>query len=265
MKKLIKLGKKFLMLTIAMLIVGLIFQSCEKQEAPIVEQQSKVVEQQSQEFIVKDGMVVFNSVADFINVKGRVVNFSDSEREKWENEIGFKSQRTIFNEIVQAEAEIDVVNQSKYSYAEAKNMDPSLLHSDLYNKYLKAGVIQIINAGSEDEYWDMPFTQKNVMEIVNEKGLYAVAGRIYSVNGGIIKYISDGDFSKIPALLSASIVDKTNEIEFFNPKTSKGTSPGLINTGWITESGKRIALQAYLESEYQGSTLLFITIMNFIL
>lgn len=30
------------------------------------------------------------------------------------------------------------------------------------------------------------------MELVNEKGLYAVAGKIYSVNGGVIKYISDG-------------------------------------------------------------------------
>lgn len=201
---------------------------------------------------MKDGVLVFNTVADFINVKGRVVNFSESEREMWEKEIGFKSQRTIFNEIVQAEAEIDIVNQSKYSYAEAKSLDPAFLHSDLYNKYLKAGVIQVINAGSEDEYWDMPFTQKNVMEIVNEKGLYAVAGKIYSVNGGVIKYISDGDFSKIPALLRARVVDKTNGIEFLNPKTSKGTSPGLINTGWITESGKRIALQTYLESEYQG-------------
>lgn len=141
MKKLIELGKKFLMLTIIMLIVGLIFQSCEKQDAPAVDRQ---VEQQSREFTVKDGVLVFNTVADFINVKGRVVNFSESEREMWEKEIGFKSQRTIFNEIVQAEAEIDIVNQSKYSYAEAKSLDPAFLHSDLYNKYLKAGVIQVI-------------------------------------------------------------------------------------------------------------------------
>jgi hypothetical protein len=225
--------KEFFMLTFVMLIIGLIFQACEKQQTPLV-----VKQQQSKEFKIKDGMLVFNTIEDFINVKGRVANFDASERAKWENEIGFKSQRTIYSEIVQAENEIDNINQAKYSYEEAKRMDPALLHSDIYNRYLKAGVIQVIGAGSEDEYWDMPFTQKNVMEIVNEKGLYAVSGKIFSVNGGVIKYISDGDFSKIPALLSASIPDKANGIEFFIPKVKKGTSPGLINTGWITESGK---------------------------
>lgn len=55
-----------------------------------------------------------------------------------------------------------------------------------------------------------------------------------------------GDFSKIPALLSASIIDKTNGIKFINQETGKGTSPGLVNTGWVEESGKRIALQVYL-------------------
>lgn len=145
MKKVNIILKKFFMLTIVMLIIGLIFQSCEKQENAVVKQQSK-------EFTVKDGMLVFNTVSDFFNVKGRVANFSNSERENWEKEIGFKSQKTIFSEIVQAETEIDVVNQAKYTYAEAKSLDLALLHSDLYNKYLKAGVIQIINAGSEDEY-----------------------------------------------------------------------------------------------------------------
>ena len=234
------------MLTTVVLLIGLIFQSCEKQENTVKDQQSK-------EFIVKDGMLVFNTVSDFLNVKGRVANFNDSERENWEKQIGFKSQRTIFKEIVQAETEIDVVNQAKYTYAEAKALAPDLLHSELYNKYFKAGVIQIINAGSENEYWDMPFTQKNCMELVNEKGLYAVAGKIYSVNGGVIKFISDGDFSKVPALLSASVVDKTNGIEFLNQETGKGTSPGLVNTGWVEESGKRIALQVYLAVTYFNS------------
>lgn len=250
MKKLIKLSKNFFDLTLIMLSIGLIFQSCEKQEIPVVEE---LVGQQSKEFTVKDGMLVFSTFADFVNVKGRVTNFNESEREKWEREIGFKSQRTIFNEIVQAENGIDAVNQAKYSYEEAKSIDPDLLHSDLYNKYLKAGVIQIINAGTEGEYWDMPFTQKKVMEVVNEKGLFSVDGRIYSVNGGVVKFISDGDFSKIPELLRASFPDKANGIEFVSAKTSKGTSPGMIDTGWITESGKRIALQANLEvSSYSG-------------
>lgn len=122
---------------------------------------------------MKDGMLVFNTFADFINVKGRVANFNESEREKWEKEIGFKSQRTIYSEIVQAENEIDVVNQAKYSYAEAKSLAPALLHSDLYNKYLKAGVIQIIGAGSEDEYWDWNYTTFTAVRIGGANGIYA--------------------------------------------------------------------------------------------
>lgn len=232
--------KKCFLLTIVILFIGLILQSCEKQDIAVIEPQSK-------EFTMKDGILTFNTVADFINVKGRVANFSKSEREKWEKEIGFKSQKTIYSEIIQAENEIDAVNQAKFSHSEAKRIDPALLHSDLYNKYLKAGVIRVIDAGTENEYWDMPFTQKKVMEIVNEKGLYAVSNKIFSVNGDVVKYISDGDFSKIPALLSASIVDKTTGIEFLNPNTHKNYSPGLINTGWISESGKRIALQVNLE------------------
>ena len=81
--------------------------------------------------------------------------------------------------------------------------------------------------------------------------MYAVADKIYSVNGGIEKFISDGDFSKIPALLSACSEDKNNGIKFVNQKT-KDSSPGPISTGWQYggTTNKRINMEINLSTTY---------------
>ncbi|MBI9069054.1 MAG: hypothetical protein JEZ09_17285 [Salinivirgaceae bacterium] len=194
-----------------------------------------------QNFSVKESYLHFASMKALVNSLNEISDQSDLERAVWEESIGFKSQRSIINEIIEQEDIYDKICESKYEGVDIKDLDESNFHSDIYNNYLKKGVIKIMNEGTENEYWDYAVFNRGFVDFINEDGMYAVGDTLYQVTDKYIKALKDSDFSKIELLKNATENDESNHIYIIHNESSlKGYNPkdrGFIENNWESSSG----------------------------
>lgn len=103
--------KCFKISNLIFLFIAGFFLACEN------EQSDSYVEptQESQELSVINGCLVFENYKSFLETTDFIANLSDNEREKWESEIGFKSQRRIISNIIAQECVNDSINEIMYS------------------------------------------------------------------------------------------------------------------------------------------------------
>jgi hypothetical protein len=165
----------------------------------------------------------------------------------WEKSIGFVSQRNIFNQIVEAE----------YNYLERpyENMSDEALaritepkgHTDIYQEYLRAGVIKIQTADHGEDTYDYAVSDASYTPIVNAQGFFIVGNTIYQVKENLIKEMEGVDISKLQLLDKAISDDLTNKIKvgplFSNypepeARSAKSDCDFSRSSGWVT-IGKR--------------------------
>jgi hypothetical protein len=249
MKKLSPTIFKLLCLSLALAISVVFISSCSKEKTENNPKSNNETTQNA--FKVNNGIITFKSAETFVETMGNIVNLSDTEREKWEEGIGFLSQRRIISNIINAEQEKDKINESKFTIEDAKTMTDAELHSTMYSEYLNKGVIKIIDKGTENEYWDYAVYDLSLIEIMNEDGLYAIGDTLYQVTNNSLKIMKNANFNDALLLLSASIPDEKTGIyiNYYEPNL-KGTSPGLLNSRWIYDGDKRIGLNLKLSVLY---------------
>jgi hypothetical protein len=229
-------------------------------------------------YVVRDGYMVFDSKESFSKTINSIINLSETDRNKWENEISFNSQQRITNNVIREELKKDSINRIKFgntNLSPTKNLDynsvaftkalsevsKSDLHSEAYYKALSKGVIKIIDEGTENEYWDFNVFNRCFVGFINEDGFYGIADTLYQITDkGInaIKYIDNS--SKIN-LLKKATSSTVNKI-LLSP-TQNADSPGVLSSGWVQEPigpwyPKRIKLDVELSLKYlMVSTLSF--------
>jgi len=242
---------KLMLIIFAISFVSL--QSCKKNEmeTPINNEDSTKVG-----FSVKNGFLVFESAASFVETTDAIANLSDAERLEWETKIGFCSQRKIVSTVINDEIILDKQNEIKYAGVDISELNKADFHSDSYKNALAKGVIKIIDKGTDDEYWDYAIFNRGFVDFINEDGLFAVGDTLYQVTATALKAMKPADFSNPSKLINAIEPDENNNIYFiFNQSYFKGYSPGLIESYWIEEGtgkkgDKRIKKGIYLGVRY---------------
>ncbi|OFX82634.1 MAG: hypothetical protein A2W99_06675 [Bacteroidetes bacterium GWF2_33_16] len=250
MKKIFTKKVKTLAIVSFMSISLLFMQSCEKQ---FVEENDIIIESNDVDFIVKDGYLVFSSIDAFLRSTSGLANLTIKEREEWEESIGFLSQRRIVTNIIQAEEEIDKINEVKFKGKKLNEINKKELFSDEYNKYLAKEVIKVIDEGTEDEYWDYAVYNTSFIEFINDDGLYAIKDTLYQVTKDGMKALKNRDFSKVDMLKKAVKTDVNNGIYIIESLENTKTYPGCIGkqwSNWKTESDKRIRVGVQLDVKY---------------
>jgi len=229
------------------------FSSCEKDETENLDSQ---IEQPRTGFSVINGYLVFESTSSFIETTDAIANLSNNERSKWENEIGFLSQRRLVSNIIEQELVQDSLNELKYADVDITKIDESDFHSVVYLKALKKGVIKTINEGTEEEYWDYAVFNRGFVDFINEDGLFAIGDTLYHVTQNSLKAMKPADLRNPQTLLNAAEPDENNNIVFIYKESNlKAKSPGLIESSWVSSGGgkkgeKRIKIGIYLDVLY---------------
>lgn len=229
-------------------IVTIIFSSCEKQ----IEVQPEVqIEVTNNEFSVIDGYLSFNSNESFIETVNSISSHTLIERAAWEKKMGFLSQRTIVNTIIKDQNELDKVNEIKYAGKKLEEIDRYELNPGSYHKYLKKGVIKVINEGTKDEFWEIASFKPGLTSFLNEDGLFAIGDTLYQVTNNAVKALKDKNFSKNAELLkNATETDEANNIYILESKSeSKYNTPGWIQSEWDEDywMGERLRISIYLD------------------
>jgi hypothetical protein len=234
-------------------LLFLIFISCERIES---ENPHKSTASTKTEFSVINGYLVFESKASFLKTSDRIANLSDKEREKWENKIGFYSQRRMIMDIIEDELIQDKINEVRFSDVDINLLNKDDLHSDAYKNALAKGVIKVIKEGTEDEYWDFTVFNRGFVDFINEDGLFAIGDTLYQVTNSYLKAMKPADISSPDTLLQTKVDDQNNNIVFCNMESKlKASSPGLIESNWVADGSgkkgeKRIKVGIYLAVQH---------------
>jgi hypothetical protein len=201
---------------------------------------------------IKDGMLVFQNNKDFINALHILTNAPRKEVDAWEKNIGFTSQRSIFQQIVADELALDEQYEGMTD-SELSQMQPPESHSSSYYYYLDKDIIKLFDEGTEDESYNYSICDPSLAKIVNEDGMMAVSGVIYQYTSNRIKRINDNDFSKISLLKKvneSSPVDNITVEMYPEANVSRGVSNRTVSSGWKTSGKKkRYRLSLYFTSD----------------
>lgn len=235
MKK--KILKKNIVILIIISVVAI--WGCKKDE---LEKSNTInTKVQTEEVIVKEGILSFKDRKSFDQIYPKLVTMSGEESETWENKLGFISQRSIFNKVVDAEIAWDKKCQN-LSKEEQKTV---LRHSDLYYKYIKSGLFEITDKGTSDETYNYSVYNPTYTCVLNEKGVLIINDTIYQLTNDKLKIITDGNKEKIKDLSNTDF-SNNNHIIVYDMQKYKIKSKGIFNwygsSGWKYNGNRRLLI-----------------------
>ena len=171
---------------LGLLAITLIITSCDKNEEQIA---SLNTQKNELGYKVKNGYLAFDNKESFIKTVEFVSKMNDKQRRNWEASIGFESQQSIINNLINEELIKDSLNRIKYANTDLSKIDKRNYHSDYYYKVLSKGIIKLIDEGTTNEYWDNSVYNRSSIQYVNEDGLYSIADTLYQVTNCGLKSI----------------------------------------------------------------------------
>lgn len=213
-------------------VMAVIFASCEKED---LEKKNFYISQNSfnTDYFVRDGYLVFKNKTSFIKTVNQIINLNDGVRKKWEETIGFQSQRSLINKLIEQELILDSINRIRFKIANISKATKYDLHPELYYNLLSKGIIKLINKGTPDEYWDLSVCNKLYAEFINKDGLYAIGDTLFQANNTGIKNIIIEEVNNYEENLK-----KINSIDrnFIELKKAAESSPGLLLSPWTANN-----------------------------
>ena len=227
----------------------LLFSQCESEQILTSEESSSIIDK-IDNVKVSDSILIFESKEDFIKTTDAIANLNDFERQKWEEKLGFISQRRFISIVMQDELDIDSINMLNNSIQSS--------HSRSYKSALDKGIIEIFNPNTYEEYWDYSIFNRGFIDFVNLDGFFAIGDTLYHAGEKYLKAMHAKTFENRNLLLETND-SQTNQIRIINQRNVlKGTSPGAIWSKWIESNGsrngkkgeKRIKIGIYLDVRY---------------
>jgi hypothetical protein len=232
------------------------FYSCEKDLSYERTGTQKTKLNLTEEVCSKNGVLIFKDSLSLKKVMNNLAFMSRKEATKWEENFDFISQRTIFENIVDAELEIDEPYE-KMTEEERKNATLPPEHSQLYYEMLNYGIIKVIKDIEDPEYesYDFSVCLPFLTPILNKDGIFMTGNTIYQVTSKSIKQWDSGDFNNLEKLKSTTECDQNikiisiNNINGTNNGLKSELSPNPLSTGWIKKGSKRrMKLEEYFKS-----------------
>ena len=157
-------------------IAGLFFTACQK------EQLVQTTQKESKEIQLKDGALSFRTVDAYFATSGKLGEMSDSERDAWEESLGFTSLRAEINKVLNAisatgdESEINEIVNSNSDIIKIQNGE----------------VVPKIESQS-------------YAALCNRSGIFYVEGVIHLLDGVRIASSKDGKLENVRMALNGSI------------------------------------------------------------
>lgn len=193
------------------------------------------------------GMLTFKSWKDFASTVKYLNEKGTQFILDWNTRISFRSQGAIFEEIIEQE-------NSKQE-AQAALLDPNISleemkkikvgHSEIYKQYLDKGMITEVAENDGTTSFSHNVLNPTFMCVVNEEGFVEIGDTIYQYLPNKIKYISDGDFSKVAKLKELNSTSAKDNIYVINyhKMFKSGGGDWSNSTEWL-ENGSTKRMKA---------------------
>lgn len=230
---------------LSLLLIATIF-SCEKE--PI----ENVVEKTSASDLnvkSKNGVLVFKDYQQMEIVRNKLANLSEDEIQIWEAQNDFQSLLSLekkinYAEVKHQESFFKGVNPN-LSVKEYEAMGYFYKHTDLYNTYLKKGVIEekIQNDGSIST--ELSVKDHYLLNILSEEGKVIVADELIVVKNKDT-YVYDTKSNKLLRSTNSTNQKLNNEFNF-----DKGT--GTVGNRFISDPAKGSNYRYYAYVKFSSS------------
>jgi hypothetical protein len=194
---------------------------------------------------IEQGMLAFYSWKDFSSTVKYLNDRGTKFILEWNKEISFRSQEEIFEEIIEQEnlkkdAEAALLGPD-LSFDELKKIH--VTHSEIYNLYLEKGLITEDAESDGNKSFRHNVFNPTFMCALSEDGFVMIGDTIYQFLPNKVKYIADGDFSKINRLKELNSSSSAENITIINyhKVTKSGGGDWSHSTDWIYDGAfKRI-------------------------
>jgi len=161
----------------------------------------------------KNGILIFTDQNHLNQTLSQVLQMSPNDRDTWEKKYKFKSAQSIFEDVVLANSEIDAYYESlPEEELDAIDLGTVPEYSELYYKYLNAGVIIDDNSNNEEDTYRLNLADQSFAPICNVNGMFMVGDTLYNIAPNKIKYWINGDVNNPTKLIGTS--EETDEIKF---------------------------------------------------
>ncbi|MBE9468026.1 MAG: hypothetical protein IMY72_06855 [Bacteroidetes bacterium] len=231
-----KKTKFYIITAIAGLLISIIFfNSCQKEEI-LKTQEQKTVSPQNNIRVVK-GMLIFKNQQVFQQTLTNPKFNNRIFREEWGKNIGFTSQASIYDKINDEEIKLENKLFGKYdenlSLKELSDLGVKIGHTEIYNKYLKKGLIKENKETDGSQSFDL--TLKENENFVNEDGLLMIDSVIYLYQKNEIKILTDGNLGKIDLLKKTQTTNKKLNIYVLKTINSLNKSGNTNYNEWVNK------------------------------
>jgi len=232
-------------------IAVLAFASCKKEDTQL-SGNNPDNQIDKADIYVQNNILSFKNREVFEKCYTKLITMSREQSEVWESSLGFVSQRSVFNKIVDAENEWDAKCR-KLSKEVQQTCNP---HSATYYNYLNKGLIKVVDKGTSDETYNYSVCNPIYTCVLNEEGLVIINDSIYQLSNAKIKIITDGDLNKIKLLTNTSQTDINKNIVVSNAQNqttlTKGEFDWSANSVWVSSGTKRICMSVTFASNLYG-------------
>lgn len=248
-----------------LLVIGIIVTGCQKDEiVPNVETSPIKIEQAtfSKDVEVLDGALVFENEQHLSATLESLSLMSPTERIEYEDELGFRSQGSLWF----------LINEAETNHQESffKGVDPNLEVEDyeemgyfyentaLYAEYLNKEIIKEFVNEDRSTSFELVIDNPRLENIVNEDGVFFVGEKKHVLKGKELKEYS----ASTGELLNTSTAEKVSlngEYDFQKNARRSGHESQSGNKWWITDPAQgnnyRYYAQAYFHSSFTTSLL----------
>lgn len=193
-----------------------------------------------------DGILEFSSQKEFHEIINSLNSMNSEELNLWESGIGFVSQRTVLNQV--NEAEIEYFEEiykgipENISIQELEKLGMKSKHTDIYYQNLKSGLIKRTEDSDGYESVDLNLFNPAYACVIDSDGLVIVNDTIcqYKENG--LKLLTTGNRNEIGLLKNAFVSDTNSSIIIFDYDADKSIHTWSRDAGHKYNNGKRFNL-----------------------
>ena len=189
--------KFFPALVLLLAPIAAVYVSCNKDPATVEAKQLNGFGLKSLD-IASDPYLTFSSEDDMRTQLQELLNSPPESWDDWDMAHNFTSLRSIFDDVVLAEAEIGARYDAMSEEELEKLADAPIEHSPLVEEY--AHVLHINRTDPEAFYYEQNVWDISLAWIVNSHGIVKIGDKIYQHSHSFIKCIENGDEGLIGTL-----------------------------------------------------------------
>ncbi len=227
LKKLKTYSSKASALALGIVICGVV--ACNKNNSASPANSIGQVEgsSNSQRTSTANRFLTFNNLGEFHTQLNSLLPLDNAALESWETSRSFRSLRSGFEAIVEAEEALSARLDSLPVDSSAAGQSAPIQHSDQANAFKQTYVV--LKEG-DASFFEPNINNYSYSYLTNTFGIVKIGVKIYQFTRDYVKTIDDGDAAKIPLLISSTESKPSRKI------TVIATNSGYIENGRVSST-----------------------------